>query len=132
MLVVDASVAIKWMVPEDGADAALALLDEALLAPDWMLAEFGNIVWKKVRRREMDDRQAREAIAILPTIVSMVPTIPYVPDALEIALALDHPFYDCLYLAAAQAHAYRFATADRRLVDKCKAAGIDIAITRIG
>jgi predicted nucleic acid-binding protein len=47
-------------------------------------------------------------------------------------LALDHPFYDCVYLAVAQAHGYRFATADRRLSDKCRTAEIEIAIIQIG
>ncbi|MBI4482062.1 MAG: type II toxin-antitoxin system VapC family toxin [Acidobacteria bacterium] len=48
--VVDASVAMKWFVPEAHQDAALRLLDDSceLLAPDFMAAEFGNILWKKM------------------------------------------------------------------------------------
>lgn len=49
-LVIDASVAIKWYVPEAGSQEASAILDrpETLLAPDLLAAEFGNVLWKKV------------------------------------------------------------------------------------
>ena len=124
MLVVDTSVAIKWVVPEDGVDLepdtaiALSVLELGLIAPDLIAAEFANALWKKVSRREMGDAQAIEAMDILPTMVSLLPMEAYAKRALEIALQLDHPVYDCVFIAVAEAHATNLVTADRRLVER--------------
>jgi predicted nucleic acid-binding protein len=48
--VIDASVAIKWLVDEPGTAAALSLRRHRLLAPDLLIAECANVLWKKVRR----------------------------------------------------------------------------------
>lgn len=122
MLVVDTSVAIKWVVSEDGVDLepdtaiALSILERGLIAPDLIAAEFGNALWKKVSRQEIGFAQATEAMDILPTIVSFLPVEPYAKRALEIAVQLDHPVYDCFFIAVAEAHATSLVTADRRLV----------------
>ena len=124
MLVVDTSVAIKWVVPEEGVDLepdtaiALSVLEHGLIAPDLIAAEFANALWKKVSRREMGDAQAIEAMDILPTMVSLLPMEAYAKRALEIALQLDHPVYDCVFIAVAEAHATNLVTADRRLVER--------------
>ena len=133
MLVVDASVAVKWVVPddgetEDGTDAALALLERGLLAPDLLLAEFGNVMWKKVRRGQAGVEQASDALRILPTIVSLVPASSYIDKAFEIAVALDHPVYDCVYLAVAQVHDVALATADQRLRERCRSSSFPVSI----
>jgi predicted nucleic acid-binding protein len=51
-LIIDACVAIKWFVPEPGHEAATALLEgnSDLLAPDWLLIEVANALWKQWRR----------------------------------------------------------------------------------
>ena len=61
-LVVDANVVIKWYVPEVGSTQAADLLQSGadLLAPDLLVAEFGNVLWKKVRRGELDVAEAEE------------------------------------------------------------------------
>jgi hypothetical protein len=50
-LVIDASIAIKWVIEEEGTKEALALRSRALSAPDLLIAECANILWKKVRRK---------------------------------------------------------------------------------
>ena len=57
--VVDASVAIKWWVPEVHSADALRYLDPDIgrEAPDLLLAEAGNILWKKVNRGELTRRR---------------------------------------------------------------------------
>ena len=47
-LVVDASVAVKWFVEEDGRQQALQILDlDEREAPDLIIAEVANVIWKK-------------------------------------------------------------------------------------
>ena len=127
MLVVDTSVAIKWVVPEDGIElepdtgVALSLLERGLIAPDLLIAEFGNALWKKVRRGEILAEHARQSAEILPTIVTLLPAGAYAGRALELALELDHPIYDCFFLAVAEAQASPLVTADRRLMKQCAA-----------
>jgi len=61
-VVVDASVAIKWLLEESGTRPAVRLLAERrpLLAPDLMLIEAANALWKKVRRGEMPGQSYNE------------------------------------------------------------------------
>ena len=65
--VVDASVAVKWLVPEIHTQEAEQLLDptHVLLAPDLLYAEVGNALWKRVRRRELRAEEARLVLAAL-------------------------------------------------------------------
>lgn len=120
-LIVDASVAVKWAIEEDGRDAARRLVSDEyeLLAPDFALVEIGNILWKKVRRRELDHSQALKAgDEIGPTYDRLIPTAELTAQALGLALALDHPVYDCLYLAAAEHEEAALVTADKNLKNK--------------
>lgn len=119
ILVVDASVAIKWAVEEEGRDAArqLVLAGHALVAPDFLLLEVANIVWKKVRLRELDAVQAQAALAEIQLPISrLLPSAPLTQRALKLALELDHPAYDCLYLAAAELSGGAVVTADTRML----------------
>ena len=65
--VVDASVAAKWFVPEVHSDAALRLFegDHSLAVPDLFLSEFGNILWKKVRIRDLTREEASTRLELL-------------------------------------------------------------------
>ena len=120
ILVVDASVAVKWFVREDGQEAARALLgsNEPLVAPDLLVAEVGNILWKKVRLQEIPPAQAQAAMVVLPHCFErLVPAANLHERALSLALTLDHPLYDCLYLACAEAQNAPFVTADNRLIE---------------
>jgi predicted nucleic acid-binding protein len=105
-VVVDASVAVKWFVPEIHSVAASRMLDReiALYAPDLIGPEFGNILWKKVRREEIRREEAAEimnAFAKLPFEIR--PSSTLLPAAFELAVALNRTVYDSLYLALAVA-----------------------------
>ena len=115
--VVDASVVIKWVVEEEGSAAALTLLDGAeLLAPDLLMSECANILWKKVVRREVTREEAGLAAELLQrAAIELVPTRAVMADALRHAIELDHPAYDCIYIALAIERGCRFVTADERL-----------------
>lgn len=118
-LVIDASVAVKWVIEEEGTKEALALRRRAIIAPDLLTAECANILCKKVRRGELSEREGAFAAGLLARAdIELVAMRPYLETAVRIALALDHPAYDCIYLALAEAEGLRFVTADTRLVRK--------------
>lgn len=124
-VVIDASVAIKWVAPEALSEHAVALLEgPRLAAPDLLVAECANILWKKVARSEMQgDAAIVAAEAIERVEIELVPMRLLLAESLKLALELDHPAYDCLYLALALARDCRFVTADGRLVNKLAQTG---------
>ena len=121
-LVIDASVAIKWVIEEDGTAEALALRRQRLTAPDLLIPECANILWKKVRRNELSAEEAAFAGRLLANAdIELAPTRPLMDAAMEIAVLLDHPAYDCMYLALAEQNDVTFVTADSRLISKGRA-----------
>ena len=123
-LVVDASVAVKWVVEEDGSPHAVEILQRhRLSAPDLIIPECANILWKKVRRGELTTDEAAVAAHLLQRAdLEIVPMRPLMVAALDLALELDHAAYDCIYLAVAIETGRPFATADDRL--RRKLAGV--------
>jgi len=123
-LVVDASVVIKWHVTEIHAEAALRLLaDDALLmhVPDLMFPEVGNILWKKIRRGDLTEEQARgiaHLVAVAP--LEIHPSAPLLEAALEIATRTGRTVYDSLYVALAVQLDIKLVTADERLFNSLK------------
>ena len=131
-LVVDASVAIKWVVEEPGTQEALSLRQFDLLAPDLLIAECSNVLWKKVRRKEMRQQEAELAAGLLEHAdVEMFPMRPLLRSALQLAITLDHPAYDCLYLALADARRCPFVTADDRLFGKVHASRLPVRVVKL-
>jgi predicted nucleic acid-binding protein len=134
-VVVDASVAIKWFVPEPLSNEAERLLGggDTLFAPDFLLVEFGNIMWKKVRLGELARDDGDAALAALRSgPVGLVGTPPLVERALHLAHEIEHPLYDCLYLATAETVAATVATADRRFFDRCSLSIMQSRIAWLG
>jgi predicted nucleic acid-binding protein len=116
-IVVDASVAVKWVVNEPRTEAALALRDEELIAPALWLAEAANALWRHVRLGELNRNQALARLSELKTApVASLPIEPHVAKALELATEADHPVYDCVYLALALHQQARVVTDDRRFL----------------
>jgi predicted nucleic acid-binding protein len=120
--VVDASVAVKWYFPESGRVPARRLLHEAidgrreLLAPDLIVVEFANVLWKKVQRKECDPLQAEQIFEAFGTDAPrLVASEPLASRALELALRLGEVVYDCVYLATAIEREASLVTADARL-----------------
>jgi predicted nucleic acid-binding protein len=119
-LVIDASIAIKWVVEEDGTPQALAVRAQGrLLAPDLLVAECANVLWRKVSRGELSREQALLAARLLEASdIDLRPTRTLLATAARLAIDLDHPAYDCLYLALAIANDCRLVTADERFLRK--------------
>ncbi|MGE0226718.1 MAG: type II toxin-antitoxin system VapC family toxin [Acetobacteraceae bacterium] len=121
--VVDASVALKWFIEEDGTAQAVALLrsGDTLIAPDLIVPEVCNAAWKALRAGLIHPSQQSAIAARLPSALdSLVPTGSLAPRASALAQMLDHPAYDCFYLALAEQQAATLVTADRRLLGRLK------------
>jgi len=122
--VVDASIAVKWVIPEelsDRADRLRAGYDE-MLAPDLLLTEVANALWKKTARREILPVEADGAFAlVVESGIDLRPTAPLLARAMQFARRLNHPVYDCVYLALAERERASFITADRRLLRRVSA-----------
>jgi predicted nucleic acid-binding protein len=121
MLVVDASVAVKWFIVEPGRPEAKRLLDagDPMIAPELIVAEVTSVVWKRWTGGAIDRSQAAEVPRDLPQLFAeLCPLAPLAGRALAIAEELRHPAYDCFYLALAEARGAKVVTADRRFVQR--------------
>jgi predicted nucleic acid-binding protein len=125
LIVVDASVAAKWYLPEELSGEAEKVLEAGvrggvkLCAPGLLAAELGNVFWHRYRRGELTLDAVRRAWAAFEAApVAVFETKTLVPPALEIAVACGCTVYDALYVALAEAdEAAVVLTADRRLCD---------------
>lgn len=123
-LVVDASVALKWFLPDEPlATDALAIVhgEHSLIAPDIVIAEVCNGAWRSPRLGRIGRDQLTEIAAILPRFFEeLVGAAALAGRAVAIAGELDHPVYDCLYVALAEMRQVALVTADLRLVGKLR------------
>ena len=114
-LVIDASVALKWVLAEPGQAAADALLDEDLTAPSLWLLEAANALWRRAQRGELSADEAGERLSeLFNAPVTAAPIEDDLSAAAALAQRLGHPVYDCLYLALALREQTQVVTADRR------------------
>jgi predicted nucleic acid-binding protein len=121
IVVVDASVAVKWFIHEPDRPAARRLLEpeSRLIAPDLIVAEVASAMWRRVMAGEGDARQGPLSAASLPRFfVRLLPLAPLAARAVEIAAELRHPVYDCFYLALAESEDATLVTANRRLTGR--------------
>jgi predicted nucleic acid-binding protein len=120
VFVVDASVVIKWLIPEVDSAAARRLLDKdhSYFAPDLLFAELANITWKKVRSGHLTPEQGERLTSDLGNIaVETIPCRALARDAYSLALATARTAYDSLYIALAIRLDTQFITADERLAN---------------
>lgn len=132
-IVIDASVALKWVFDERGTEAAIALLAEELIAPELWLAEASNALWRHVRLGETSSAEALARIDELAKApVALMSIEPYMRRALQLATQLDHPVYDCLYLALAEHLDTHVITDDRRFFTIGNATGFGARLRLLG
>jgi predicted nucleic acid-binding protein len=118
-LVVDASVATKWVLPEQGHGLAVRIRDSYqdekldLVAPHLLIAEVGNVLWKRVRRGELTRGAAERCFLQLlrdsPVLLDS-PAVNF--SAFKLAVAHTRPVSECLYLAWALEQRCDLVTAD--------------------
>ncbi len=129
--VLDASVAIRWVIPERGSDEAAELLTRPIgwLAPRLMLTEAAATLRRKVAGGEVAPAVAIQALgalveAVADGTVRVTDDEDFVSAALGLALTLGHKVPDCLYLAVAEREGCELATADQRLEALARQRGI--------
>jgi predicted nucleic acid-binding protein len=113
--VVDASVAVKWFADEPLFDKARELQRHSLAAPDLIFAEVANVMWKLWRKGVLTDaHHAARGEALKDAPLAVTPVRDLLASAMRLARELDHPVYDCFYLALAVREGYPVITADQR------------------
>ena len=117
-VIIDASVAFKLIVDEPGSEEAIAWIGRAeLTGPILIHSEVGNALWKRVRMGELaDDAEIAGRLSDLDHYIRTVDETSLVPRALQLAIDLTHPVYDCVYLALAEADDDGLLTADGRFI----------------
>lgn len=130
MRLVDASVAVKWLVKEEDSDKALALPDRGpLIAPELLWTEVANGLWRKAMKGDID---ADAALSVLPVLDTMIDERVSSPEltraALALSIELQHPVYDCVYLVLARQREIPLVTADERLINKVRAAKLAVEL----
>ncbi|MBE9168017.1 type II toxin-antitoxin system VapC family toxin [Pleurocapsales cyanobacterium LEGE 06147] len=122
LLVIDSSVVAKWFFLETLSDRAIAVRQDwesstvNLIAPDLMLVEVGNIIWKKQRLGLITEQEGIGTLTDLLAlkIFTVEPQV-ILPRAYGLAKLFDRTVYDGLYLALAEESEASFVTADLRL-----------------
>ena len=117
--VLDASVIIKWFIPEIYWEQATLLQnypDSSLHAPDFAQLECTSILCKKVRRRELQFNEANQIQELLLQMpVQMYPWQDLLLAAGQVAHETYRSVYDCLYLVLAKLLKSKMVTADKKL-----------------
>lgn len=124
LCVVDASVVAKWFLPELHKDNAERLLRDflsgavELMAPDLLIVEVGNLLWKRsTLRREISAAQADASFQnFLSLDIRIQPSSGLASAALRLAATEERPIYDMMYIALAEQRACDFITADEKLL----------------
>lgn len=123
--VLDASVALKWVLTEPDSAIALSVRDDfrnqvhELLAPDILPVEVAHALTRAERRGLIKSPEATRLLAdILSTPMPLHPYRPLLPRAVAISSTMKCGVYDCLYVALAEREGCEFLTADDRLVKK--------------
>ncbi len=123
-VVVDASVAVKWVLPEAGSDRAAAIrtADDDLINPSLACAEIGSAIWRAVLRGDVSAAEARQNLLVaINHYWRIVPLEELAERAIDVAMRLRHPIYECFYVALAERERCPMITADRRLITAAKA-----------
>jgi predicted nucleic acid-binding protein len=116
--VVDASVAVKWLIDEEHTALAGALSNRQMSAPSLLLIECANALLRRARAGDIPAPAVPAKVRALRLVpVRLVPSERYLEGAIALATELRHSIYDCLYLALALDKRAPLVTADGRFVE---------------
>jgi predicted nucleic acid-binding protein len=125
-MIIDASVAVPWLIDTPFSKSARALKDRQGKAPTLLLVETANSLLEYARAGQLRSTDLQLAMKALPiALVELVADAALLAAAIDIALAGNHKVYDCLYLALAIERNEPLATADLRLAAIAKTFDIE-------
>jgi predicted nucleic acid-binding protein len=127
----DASALVAMISEEAQTAAALQALRDAEVrfTLDLAAAEIANALWRKQRAGLVPPGAVQAALsAALQSVDHVVATAPHAPAALDLALSVDHPVYDCLYAAAARALGATLVTGDARFARRLVEASASVSV----
>ena len=139
MIVVDASLGVKWFLDEAGSDDALAVLIEHrsnIIAPDLFAVEVAAALVREINaQRDEDARYGWEIARLMALFDSEAIALrraepKLVGDAADFAIEIGHPLKDCVYLALAVAEGCDLFTCDARFAAKAAHLGQSIKLIR--
>jgi predicted nucleic acid-binding protein len=127
-VVIDASLAVMWGVPENYSVQALLLAENwgekgiSLLAPCLLMTEVTNALYKRIIRKEMDLTRALNALEVILAFgIEIQEEAGLHALAMELSLKLGHPAtYDAHYLALALMQDCSIWTGDRRFYNAAR------------
>jgi predicted nucleic acid-binding protein len=131
--VIDANIATALLVDLAYSQNAHVEVGQAreLIAPELILSEVANAFWKIGRTRSISMEHLNAAINFLPSLIDVtVPANEVIAEALAMAIALNHPVYDCQYLVVAKKHEAKFITADKKLFGLAEHVGVNVILVR--
>ncbi len=125
-VVIDASVALSWILPGEETNKTILLRDYAvengdakLLVPTIFWYEVANVLWVAVKRERIVQSEAIEGLkALLDFRIDTTVTDPTV--MLSISFAQDIAVYDSAYLSVAKYYGATLWTIDKGLVKAAK------------
>jgi predicted nucleic acid-binding protein len=125
-VVVDASVIVKWFVPEVRDELARSWLvsDVRFSAPELVVIETANVLSNKVREGWIDRNQLEAALSSIRSgRIAIVPDSALLDRAVGLSLEIRHAVYDCVYLALAEEQGSSLVSDDSRFCSKASSAG---------
>jgi predicted nucleic acid-binding protein len=125
--VLDASVAVSWVLPETNSPKAVRLRNEfrnhlhELIAPDIFPGEVANGLTRAERKKIIQPPQGtKRFVAVMRFVPDLHLYLPLLPKAFAISSAMRVAVYDCLYVALAEQEGCELVTADEKLVNSLK------------
>ena len=138
-VVLDASVAVRWVIEEEGSAEAAILLNQEIgwIAPRLLLTEVASALRRKVADGGVAAALAGQALdtllqAVADGIVHLADDERIVSQALLLAISLEHKLPDCMYLALAEREGAAIATADVKLARLARGRNVDVLLVPHG
>ena len=131
--VIDTSVLVKYVVPEENSPLAYGIIDAhqaaelSLIAPEYIMAECANVLWKHTRRNSLTAATAVDALRQLQSLnIPLTPQSELLEDALLFAAATGIAVYDALFCVLARRADAELITADLPLVNGLAGSGVSV------
>ena len=133
--VLDASVGLKWILPEEGSDKAIRLGLEyrngvhELIAPDTFPPEVAHALTRAERRGILTPQEGvAHFTALLKGLPEIHASLSLLPRAYELSSQMRLGVFDCLYISLAEREQCQVVTADQRIVQLFPAIAITLEL----